>query len=350
MPNESDLIIWAMSTPDNEALCAYLQTVAEGAGTASHVKICRDAATVQAALKTQDTARVCLVYVAPELFLGQALQDEQDAARVLSDWADAARAMLSVHRQNRRRSLLFEATHLRRYLNVGLTRIRLQSRDPMPDMPAGRQTAAPLLGLIAHGHLQNQPDIVALREELDVSAQLLSNDADLIPPLSYELALQNYHALRLRLAEAEQAGEEARNQTLAQREEIEALQAEVAAAQTGQRQLQARYDHLRAETESRLRESDRKLREGESAVRDRDAQLRKSADKLTIATVRIAALEEAQQQKNAALTEHKKKVEDLRKTSQAAQAENDRIMSSRSMRVTAPLRRLAQVFGRSPRG
>ena len=329
MPNDSDLIFWAMSTPENDALCAYLQTVAERAETASHVKICRNAATMQASLKTDDAARVCLIYVTPELILGQALQDDEEPARVLADWAETARAMLSVHRQNRRRSMLFEATHLRRYLNVGLTRLGLQSHDPMPDLPAGRQAAAPLLGLIAHGHLQSQPDIVALREELDVSAQLLSNDANLMPPLSSELALQNYQALRLRLAEAEQAGEEARDQNRAQREEIEALQSQLAAAETHRRQVQARYDHLRADTDSRLRAS---------------------ADKLTGAAARIATLEEAQRQKTAALADHKKKVEDLRKAIQAAQAENDRIMRSQSMRVTAPLRRLVRLFGRSPRG
>jgi hypothetical protein len=337
MPEENNITIWAMSSAENAALSTHLLKIAAKTETASNVQNCLDFVTVQAALDTDKAARLCLIYTAPELILNQAFQDGEDPARVLADWADAARQMLSLHRHNRRRSLLFEATHLRRYFNVGLTRLGLQTGNLTPDMPPQNHTInMPLLGLIAHGHLQNRREVAALREELDASAQLLSNDVVLVPPLSAELALQNYYALRLRLTEAEQSGEEAWGQNRAHLKNFEALKAEVVEAETRLRQRQTWFDHMRADSESKLQES----------------------------AIRIATLEESQRQADAALSAHKKRLDDLTQVStnlkqareksethvRLLKAENDRIAGSRSMRVTAPLRRLNKFLSRSSRG
>lgn len=327
MPEKNNLIIWAMPSAENVALSAHLQIIAAKTETASNMQKGLEIDTVQAALDADKSARLCLIYTAPELILCRAFQDGEDPVRVLADWADAARQMLSLHRQDRCRSLLFESTHLRRYFNIGLTRLGLQTGVPTPDLPPEKHTInTPLLGLIAHEHLQIQREIVALREELDASAQLLSNDTVLVPPLSAELALQNYYALRLRLTEAEHSSAEAWSQNRAHLKNLEALQTSVADAETHLRQQQARLDHMRADNESKLKES----------------------------ANRIATLEESQRQKDAALSARKKNVDDLTQAEEKSKnhmrllkAEIDRIAGSRSMRVTAPLRRLYKILSSS---
>ena len=306
MPEENNLIIWAMSGAENAALSSHLQMAAARTESPRNAQNCPDFLTAQAALVTDEAAKLCLIYTAPEHILSQAFQDGEDPARALADWADAARQILSLHRHNRRRSLLFEATHLRRYFNVGLTRLGLQTSNLTLDMPPQKHSInMPLLGMIAHGHLQDRREAIALREELDASAQLLSNDAVLVPPLSAGLALQNFYALRLRLAEAEQSDEKARGENLRNLKTVEDLRAEVAEAETRLRQHQARFNQIRTDHENKLKDTERRLHKSES-------RLQKSEDHVQILKLEI-----------------------------------DRIARSRSMRVTAPLRRLYRVLGKS---
>ncbi len=382
MSEESRLIIWVR--PDTEAalMAERLQQIADSPDERVKVEICPDPQTAEAMLRSDGAAITCQIYTSPERFLSRAVRDGGDLKAALGTWADEARKMLALHRQNRGRSLLFEALHLCRYSDTGLARLGFSSGSvilsaTLEEEPQG----SPLQWLIAQAYLQSRPDVVDLREELDASAQLLSNDASLVPPLSAELALQDYRAQALRLAEAQHERDSAKSQTQASLESLKVLRAETASQEASLEARAAEIEALRAERYSlsvRLAEQDESLQaraEEIEALRtergslnarlaEQDASLQARAAEITSLRTDLAGLNAAlgavqkdinrvSKERDLGFKKRDGRIAELNealKTGkgqvQALEGEIQRIMNSRSIRITAPLRRLWALFGR----
>jgi hypothetical protein len=381
MSEESRLIIWVRPETEAALIAERLQQIAAGSDERVKVEICPDPDTAQALLRSDGAAILCQIYTSPERFLSRAVRDGDNLKAALGKWMDEARKMLALHRQNRGRSLLFEALHLCRYSDTGLARLGFSSgsvilNTALEDVPQG----APLQWLIAQAHLQSRPDVVDLREELDASAQLLSNDAALVPPLSAELALQDYRAQALRFAEVKEERDSAKNQTLASLESLKVLRAEAASKDLSLQARATEIEALRAERDSlsaRVAERDASLQaraaeiDGLRAERDNlSARLAEREASLKARAVEIDGLRTDLVGKDAALGAVRKDISRVSKERdlgfktrdgriadlneavkkeqgqvQALEAEIERIMNSRSIRITAPLRRLWALFG-----
>jgi len=354
MSEESRLIIWVR--PDTEAalMAERLQQIADSPDERVKVEICPDPQTAEAMLRSDGAAITCQIYTSPERFLSRAVRDGGDLKAALGTWADEARKMLALHRQNRGRSLLFEALHLCRYSDTGLARLGFSSGSvilsaTLEEEPQG----SPLQWLIAQAYLQSRPDVVDLREELDASAQLLSNDASLVPPLSAELALQDYRAQALRLAEAQHERDSAKSQTQASLESLKVLRAETASQEASLEARAAEIEALRAERYSlsvRLAEQDESLQARAAEI----TSLRTDLAGLNAALGAVQKdINRVSKERDLGFKKRDGRIAELNealKTGkgqvQALEGEIQRIMNSRSIRITAPLRRLWALLGR----
>lgn len=410
MPEKTRLIIRARPGTEAALVAARLQQIAAAPEECVNVEICPDPETARAMLRSDDAAILCQVYTSPERFLSQAVRIDGDLEAALGTWAEEARDMLALHRQNRNRSLLFEAVHLCRYSDTGLTRLGFSSGSvTLSTALEDLFMSTPLPGLIAQAHLHSRPAAVELREELDASAQLLSNDVTLVPPLSADLALQDYRAQALRLAEAEQERDTAKDQIRTSLESLKALRTECASKDASLRAREEELDGLRAERdgldaqasialrhvrvreedierlqaerdnlEAQVTERDASLRAREEAferlqterdglgarVAERDASLRARQKEIESLQADLAGKEAAlgatrqdisrvSKERDLGFGKRDGRIADLDRTLQERQdhvqvleAQIEQIMTSRSMRVTAPLRHLRALFSR----
>ena len=363
MPEKSRLILRAR--PDTEAarILESLQEIAAGTDDAVDLRVCHDPDMAQGLLRPDDAAILCQIYTAPERALCRAIQQEQDPDDALADWADDAREILALHRRNRRRSLLFEAAHLCRYSDTGLARLGLSSGSRILSGALGDPPMSdPVLDLVVQFHLQARSDVRELREELDASAQLLSNDAVLAPPLSAELALHTYRTQKERLVRAEQDRDTASSQAQMMTARLEGLETDLEAKQTGLDAQQEKIDRITTERDT----LDAQVAEKEKAVESRQARLDHMLAERTRLRASLEAKEAALGMKQAeiagllseqkdALGERDARITDLARSLRGAQEhaqtledEIARIMNSRSMRMMAPLRRFAGLFRRTP--
>ena len=113
MSNTIDHIIWASPQLESATFFKDLQTVIAAQKPSLNVQVYHDKSALDEALSKDKTARLCLFYNAPEYSVSDAIHKGKDSALVLDEWARSARETLTLQRQNRRRSLLFEVAHLR---------------------------------------------------------------------------------------------------------------------------------------------------------------------------------------------------------------------------------------------
>lgn len=391
MHEETRLIIRARPGTEAAQIAHRLQEVAGGADEAVEVSLCADSDTAWAMLRSDEAAVLCQFYTSPERALCHAIAQNAELEVAIEAWRDDARETLALHRQNRRRSLLFEAMHLCQYADTGLARLGFASgsvilRAALADL----STSAPLPELIARAHLEARSDALGLREELDASAQLLSNDATLLPPLSLDAALRDYRAQTRQLAEAEHARDAAREEARTTSQILEALKAEAAEMERTLRAREEELEKARAECarlgvevsdgeasllalEAQLvhMRADRDqlgadIAEHEARLRERDAQLEQAqaernrlgtelAEREAALRAREEDLDQARKGHEVDLGKRDEQIAELGRKSQqhldqieALNTEIARIMESRSMRITAPFRRLRALFTRRP--
>lgn len=354
MPEETRLIVRARLETEAALIAARLQQIATGPEESVDVEICPDPDKARAMLRSDEAAILCQIYTSPERFLSHAVRVDGDLEAALGTWAGEARDMLALHRQNRRRSMLFEAVHLCRYSDTGLARLGFSSGSvTLSTALDDRFMSAPLPDLIAQAHLQSRPAAVELREELDASALLLSNDATLVPPLSADLALQNYRAQALRLAEAELERDKAKDQTRTTLESLKALRAESASKDASLRAREEELEGLRAERDSLDAQASIALRH----VRAREVDIECLRADLARMEVALGStrqeISRVSEERDLGFEKRDGRMADLDRTLQerqdhvqALEAQIERIMTSRSMRITAPLRQLRALFSR----
>ena len=137
---------------------------------------------------TPSSPSVCLIYVRPEVCLQNALSVEmadvqarlQRVERALNEWCSLAQDFLDFHRSHRMSVHLYDADHLALYMSVAQTRLGL-STDRKGAASFGdyaRPDAScddAILPLLARQAVANHPTAQALATALDTCAQQLSN-------------------------------------------------------------------------------------------------------------------------------------------------------------------------------
>lgn len=349
-------ILVIRTRPETEAseIAERLQQIASEAGERVAVQICFELSTAKSILQLNDAAILCQIYTSPERFLSRAIQYDHDLTPALEIWKDEASDMLALHRQNRDRSLLFEAAHFCRYSDVGLARLGFSTGSMILQSTLEHLfMSAPLPRLLAEAHIQSRQVIMDLRDELDASTQILSNDPHIVPPLSAELALQHYRAQALLLEEMENELETAKRHCQMALASLKASKAESASKEGSLCDLKAEVESLRAERErlgAEVSERDTRLRVRVEEIERLRADLNTTENSLLSSRQEIRRISA---DRDRGLEKLEVKIAELAQTStekhnqvQELEKEISRIMMSRSIRLTAPLRQLRALFSR----
>jgi len=378
------LVVWCA---DHEAAAPVLQAL--GARfTLDHRTELQEAG--RAARGGQD---VLLLYQPLAAILHRAAEDGLSPQAALPDWQSRIRAVLDLHRQNRRRIRLVDISAARAHPEAFRKAFDLPGppdRTEDDDTPASDT----LLGFLARHYLLEDPEGRALSQALEASSVVLA------PVVSgrgaSDAAFQAYRRQR------EESGL-LRQQSRAMQEELAALHRDheaLAEAQDGARraeeriaQLQSRGDALEDELAQARKDSadqqdqatlqiellqaqTRAMQEELEAMAERNHEMeaevqsltlgmenyqsrmaemrehqdglgRKLATKeqsLTAAGRTIPELEAYSRDQYQTLTRRTKDHDRLHAERSALQSELDRLMNSRSFRLTAPLRRMMALF------
>lgn len=336
-----------MSDPDAQATAQALLDVAVDQNRAAAAVIPTDAdaarAALDAALGDDPQSALCLIYTAPAAHLARILgnDDRADLEAATADWAAQAQHLCDLYRQNRQRCILFEAGALRRFSQTGFDRLGLAARaEPFcANLSTAVAPDAPMLMLAANAHLENCPRERSLALELMASTQPLSNADDAPLPATAALSATRAQAQALQVA---QSLAQAQAQTIAElhaaralhEETHQKLEAELRTAHADREQLQDRLSQSDAARDLLHQQSTLLMDERRALA---DALARKSQDMEQQRQDHAAALQEM----TATAAHDKAQFEDTRTE---LEHEIGRIMSSRSMRMTAPLRAILRVL------
>lgn len=342
----SQLFFWA--TPDLHAQRVAKLFCQHAAHEGITTRLCDTLGAVRTDIKDNPDATFCLIYTAPSQHLAKELAVGRSLDSAVGQWQAQTEALLSLYRQNRTQCLIFEATHLQRFSGAGLTRLGLASgtmqRNPELDIPVKPESPeALILARLAESHLQAQPDLTELTEELAASTVVLSNDVELETTLPTADVLAAFRAV--------QDDQQAQMRD-AQIEHDHAL----AELRETLQQIKTQADTAQAEMQLKLAQHQgaRDILQQQNAVLL--SELRESTRQTVQQAQNINTLKDAQTR----LTEtHHKAQESHRRELDhqaglhatqvhALEGEIARIMASRSVRLTAPLRRLMALLGRRP--
>ena len=308
-------------------------------------------------------AALCIVYQDPIPALCAAMSAKADPAVFLQDWRSCAEQALALHRRNRQRSVIYESGHLQRFAAAGLARLNIDADSRKLGEIADRAPPpAPLNSLLARAILAEDTAAQAAYEELSASAQVLSNEDNLPPP---NMALTAYATLQ---SQTEDLGRQLDEKT-ARIDLLVAQQAELTSnLQTLEKTLAQNTEAFareKADFQTQLEEKTARnslLLEQQAAMvadlnlLEKELEAAKSAQNEL--TIRLNAEKHA---KDHVTRERDQKVAELKATMEthdqtatalvqrdaelaAAHAEIDRIMNSRSMRLTRSLRSLSSLL------
>lgn len=327
----AQLLFWASSDPDAQALAQELHRLATQSARAA--QLCRDPGAVRAALQEETNTTLCLLYTAPERHLARCIAAADDAATDLgsatAQWKRETEALCTLFRQNRKRCVVFETSHLHRHAPVALDRLRLKApaQNPLGTSTLWASDDAPLLILMAQAHLQSQSALETLTEELAACTLLLSNGDTLSAALPANAALVAFRSQQRH----RDAAVATHHQT------VQRLEAELAEKNAANRELQDEKAAVETAAEA-LRTQVERAREAQDIVMQQNTLVLAERRQLAEEKTRLAHdIDTARQDHRAQLEK-----------AGALEAEIDRIMMSRSMRLTAPLRALAKLLGRAP--
>ena len=292
-------------------------------------------------------AALLLLYLSPARALARVLGAGTPPDAALRAWRAQTRAMLRLNRQDRRRVQVLELGMALRHPGNFRARFDLPGNGPGD---GGAEAAAeemqddPVLVLLAQRLLLGEAETRALLAELGAVSVDLSGNA---PPDEEEAGL---------LLRAWQDIRDSRG-AAARREEVEALAAELQTAQGAAELLQDRNRAMQEELE-RLARRGAELEKEAAALPvlrqravEKDQSLAAADSMYRVLEARAALLQEG----NARLGDDKARLQDdldrARQDLAAGQARIDaleeeaaRFFSSRSYRLTAPLRRMRAVF------
>lgn len=362
----------------------------------------------EAGLAVQDGRDVVLLYQPFSAILQRAAENGIAPHTSLPDWEDQTRSVLALHRQNRRQVRLIDTSAAR--ANPGALRavfnlpeiaekaddddvttrdalLGVLARHYLLDDPEGRvlslalDAASVVLTPSTPGHsvsdaafqdyCRQREDTGILRQQshaMQAELTALHSDRDTLNA-TLESEKENAHRSEQRIAQLQSRGDTLEEELAQVREEAEtaqqsALQIELLQAQT--RAMQEELEAM-AERNHEMEAEVQALKQGMENYQNRMADLREHQDglgrrlaakeqNLKAAGQMIVDLETYGQDQRQALARKAKSHEQTRAALDVAQSERDqiradleRLVSSRSFRLTAPLRRVAALFARGGR-
>lgn len=243
-----------------------------------------------------------VVYDSPQDIVAAAIAARQDAEGALDTWCDQAEAALAIQRLNRTDIPVFAAREARLAWQRFVALLGLVAPDPAPNADTD---PAPLPAIIAQWQITTSPRASALWAELRSASQRLGNATSEPFPVSLAEAEAAWHGVQ----DTEAALIDLRMQ-------ITTLEARVATAE-------AEAHDARVQAQA--------ARTGQAIAEERSAFLTAIQN---VMRTDLAEAEAAENMMRTALTE-------AEAAKISYQQEIEHIMTSRSMRITAPLRLLA---------
>lgn len=321
----TQLLFWAASDPDAQAIASAMDQLAAKEG--RKTKLCAMEDLRLAVSSRNPDTTYCLIYTAPQQHLARRLNADDILDNVVAQWRAETEALLAFYRQNRARCFIFEAAHLQRFSRMALARLGLASEQGLKVATHRVSPDTALLRLVAQTCLQAQPELVDLTEELAASTLVLSNEADINTALPSSEALLALRTERERMAKQQNENIQLEAALSDLRHTLEEKDAQTAQVQAEHVTLQSQLARSQGAQDILQQQSTVLLAELRDATRQA-AQTAQEVDRLTQDLAQQEAERAAQVQ--------------------GFEAEIERIMASRSMRLTAPLRRLMALLGRRP--
>ena len=308
------------------------------------------------ALATRQSTAGLILYDAPEDVLVQAMQDKTDLKTVLHRWIESTEDTLKRVRRNRRQFALMEWRNLIESPQEMMS--LLQQRFPQGSLPKfGRRkvsASSPILQVIAATMLRQNPTAQRLAAELSASGLAASQTAS-GSDVNGHAALQAFFELvdetKARQEEITtlRAGLDSLHRKLdytSTERDTEALGRKIAEQESTQERQKAEQERRKAE------QAHRKMEQATKNARTLQATTKQEAETLRLRQEQIVQLQATVEtyyregealrmelaQKEEALDDLKRRLEEAQGEHTAAQEELHRIYVSRSWRVTEPLR------------
>ena len=327
---------------------------ADPAGAAPLAALLDGAEMVDRLPETPGEGRLLILHLAPVAALARAMAAGSAPAAAAGDWARDTAALLRLHRAARRQVRLAELSAAR--ANPGAFAALAGVEPPETPLPEP-EVEDPVLCLLAQRLILGDARLAALAAELEAASADLTEGQGLAG--DDPAAAWRAHGARTPDPAGAQAAARARGeadllkaQNRAMMEELESLarrrqQLEERLAQTGQglesfKAQVAELNTAMAALRERMAQKEQALHEAGAQVVEAEARLATLKGDLDRARndagARIGALEAEAQTRAEALAAAEAEAAGLR-------AEIERIVSSRSFRLTAPLRRMRALIG-----
>lgn len=311
------MLIWHDPYNETDALAAQLVELQEDAAILDGPAALSDALNKDGA-----SDRILCLYTRAQTAVAERMQQGDSTAQAVETWAEQAGFLLDEQRRHRRRVTLVDADLVREEPVEFTVWLNLEDADLVPDHgPEGD----PVLLMIADLALQANLSAKSLAEELQAASVSFSDLADETAALP-EAALKRYGAEKatlqtaLRVRETEISKLRDRQSLLmgqnrAQNMELGRMSSELSQMETRLAQLNQGLDSYQVQVTSLQEE----LKLGKDRLADKNQLLETLAEQLRQTEDEVAG----------------------------RNAEIERILNSRSMRLTAPIRRLGRLFRRS---
>ena len=362
------LVVHALPSEFAQEIARTLSNIAES-DNQQREPISVDAASQHLAEKSDAT--LCIIYQDPIYALCTVMSANDDIASFLRNWTFCARQALQLHRRNRKRSIIIEAGHMQRFAAAGLARLNIEADSRrLREITAELPSPNPLDYILAKAILVENAEAQAAHDELSASAQALSNEDGIAPA---NMALQAYATQKEQAEIANQEFKQKLDEKTARVELLLAQQADMIA------DMDVLEKALQQNTESSLREKDELQKQLKEETSRNSLLLAQQAamicdmdtleSELETANTRVERIQQefsiqlkaANHAKDHITAERDQKAAELTAVLEtqnqaaadlahrndelaAAHAEIDRILNSRSMRLTQSLRSFANLF------
>ncbi|NKX29587.1 hypothetical protein HGE68_06810 [Rhodobacteraceae bacterium R_SAG6] len=266
-------------------------------------------------LDTAEDVEICFLYSAPETIIRNLFDRREGNAEALNGalevWAEDAMRLLELYRPNRGRAILFETSHLQKFFALGVKKLNLNFTDEKAvSLPAWLEYVDPVLLAMVSAYVRDHSQIRTLYEELYASSQVLCDDHENSKVASMAAALSHYYTQQKSLTQLEESNALVTQQNQLMIEELQQL------------------EHIGQTLSIEVKNTRQRLAISEEARKRGITNGKQTTGTMEPANELAPYLPDE-------LTRQEEHIRYL-------EAEIHRIMTSRSMRMTQPLRKLGR--------
>ena len=308
----SPILVFSTSDTFATETADYLRRVLENVGQTQSTETPQTVVELQKEdLQQPDGTQICFLYSSPETLFGQLFQqrvyDPAEFESQLQDWGKEAQKLLDLYRSDRSRAFLVETSQLRKNFAQGVAKLNMPDFDEtVVAQPDWQQKEDPVLDVLMSDFVRAQPELRAICEELSASSHVLTSEKESGIPFQATQVLGRYHSQCKRAEDLEISNMLASKQNRLMIDELQQLD-------TGQQALSSELKEVRQRLAICEESKKRSQNQAELILKEAGSS---SADEAKRYQQRIEALNN----------------------------EIHRIMTSRSMKLTQPLRQLGNLL------